>query len=332
MENIITVFMAVYNGEKYIKESIECILNQTYKEFELLIINDGSNDNTENIIFSFNDERIKYVKNEKNLGLNGTRIKGLNLIKSKYISIFDSDDLCLPNKLEKQIDYLEKNPDVVLCGTWGKFINEKSEVFGHDIMPTYDKNIVNIEMLFRNQFINPSVVYKTEVAKEVGGYEIDNFCEDYCLYSKISKKYKMANIPEFLTLYRIHDANMSITEKKDTVRKSEFQILEGLYDRFNLDNYLLKIPIAHIENNYKILDSNLIIDFFEKIISKNNIELFYEKKYFNEVMFNYWFKLIIIFRNKKLANSFYKLTKRNNYKLSIKQKRKLFKILINPFN
>ena len=111
---LVSVLMAVYNGEKYLLEAIESILNQTYTNFEFLIINDGSTDSTEEIILSYSDQRIRYIKNEQNLKLIASLNKGLDLAKGKYIARMDADDISLPDRLEKQVNFLERNSTKLL--------------------------------------------------------------------------------------------------------------------------------------------------------------------------------------------------------------------------
>ena len=122
MNPLVTVLMPVYNGEKYLKEAIESILNQTFKDFEFLIINDGSTDNSVKIIQSFNDLRIRLIHNESNIGLIKTLNKGLKLSNGKYIARMDCDDVSLPKRLSVQINFMEKHPEIGVCGSWVKII------------------------------------------------------------------------------------------------------------------------------------------------------------------------------------------------------------------
>src|SRR5690606_13489679 len=114
---LISVVLPAYNAELYIKEAIDSVLAQTFTNFELIILNDGSTDKTEEIILSYQDSRIVYVKNEHNLGLIGTLNKGMALAKGKYIARMDADDICFPERFEKQVAFLEKNKEYIICGT-----------------------------------------------------------------------------------------------------------------------------------------------------------------------------------------------------------------------
>lgn len=124
---LVTVFMAVYNGQKYISEAINSILNQTFRDFELLIIDDGSTDNTIDNIKLFTDDRIRLIQNHKNLGLFVTRNYGIDQAKGKYFAILDSDDIAFPNRLQIQVNFMERNPQYALCGAKAKVINQMGE-------------------------------------------------------------------------------------------------------------------------------------------------------------------------------------------------------------
>ena len=114
----VSVLMSVYNTEEdFLRDAIKSILNQTFTDFEFLIINDGSKNNAEEVILSFNDDRIKYILNEKNLGLIDSLNKGLSLAQGEYIARFDSDDISSNKRLEKQVEFMDKNPNVGLLGT-----------------------------------------------------------------------------------------------------------------------------------------------------------------------------------------------------------------------
>ncbi len=114
--------MSVYNGDMYLKEAIESILNQTFTDFEFLIINDGSIDKSEKVIKSYSDKRIRYYKNSKNLGLAASLNKGVGLSKAKYLARMDGDDVSYPNRLEKQVNFMDVNPEIDVCGTWVKHL------------------------------------------------------------------------------------------------------------------------------------------------------------------------------------------------------------------
>ncbi len=127
----ISIVLPAYNCESFLKEAIESLLNQTFKDFELIIINDGSTDKTEDVIKNFSDPRIIYKKNEKNSGLVYTLNKGIDIAKGKYIARMDGDDISLPARLEKQKEILDEYPDIAVAASTITFINEKNESEGN---------------------------------------------------------------------------------------------------------------------------------------------------------------------------------------------------------
>ena len=124
----VTVLMSVYNGEKYLQEAIDSILEQTFKDFEFLIINDGSTDKTGEILESYHDLRIKIINNEKNIGLTKSLNKGLKLARGEYIARQDADDISMPERLEKEVEFLETHQDYAVVGAFAKIINKNSEI------------------------------------------------------------------------------------------------------------------------------------------------------------------------------------------------------------
>ncbi|RXR19086.1 glycosyltransferase family 2 protein [Flavobacterium amnicola] len=323
----ITVVMTVYNGEKYIKESIECVLNQTFQDFELLVINDGSTDGSVSIVESFQDSRIRLIHNEKNSGVLFTRNRGLQEAFGEYVAVLDSDDLCTSNRLETQYNFLEANPDIAVCGTWGIMIDENGTVFGHKIMPETNKNLVSIAMLFNNQFIHSSVMYRKEIALQAGGYTTVNggLAEDFGLFSRISIHHKMANIPEYITQYREHNLGISKT-KKDGILVGELDILAYLYQRFGLSKDELAVPFSFIQNSFDALSDSQISTFFNRILEQNKINNIYPAKHFNEVIFSKWYLIVKQTKNRFLAKELYQTSKKFNHKLTFREKKKLFKL------
>src|SRR5690606_17712108 len=152
------VILPVYNAEKYVKEAIESVLNQTYKHVEFLIINDGSTDTSKEIILQFDDPRIRYIENEQNIQLIKTLNKGIDLAKGKYIARMDADDRCSIHRFQKQIDFLERNPSYVLCGTWATIIDSNGTKTGR-IKRIDSSALLKANMLFTTPFIHPSMMF-----------------------------------------------------------------------------------------------------------------------------------------------------------------------------
>ncbi|MBA2859851.1 glycosyltransferase [Methanococcus maripaludis] len=219
---LISVIMPNYNNEKYLPEAIESILNQTYGNFEFIIIDDCSKDNSWNIIqkYAKKDNRIKAFKNEQNLKIVKTRNKGFGLMSpaSKYIAIFDSDDISMPERFEKQIKFLEKNPDYGAVGSHTFIIDENSEIIGKRKYETDFKKIIK-NIIKKSPVAQPSVMIGKSVLNEVGHYnEKYTRCQDYELWFRIAKVFKIGNLDEFLIKYRVSKTQGKTTNLKETLK------------------------------------------------------------------------------------------------------------------
>ncbi|RKY31599.1 MAG: hypothetical protein DRP67_02325 [Candidatus Omnitrophota bacterium] len=211
----VSVIMAVYNGEKYLKECIDSILNQTFSDFEFIIINDGSTDKTEEILQDFKDERIRIVNNKENLGLTKSLNIGLSISKGKYIARIDVDDIALPQRLEKQVKFLDENQDVGLVGTWFYVIDEEGKIIGKEKYPINDAEIRKV-LLKGNPFFSSSVMFRKECIEKAGKFREEFIrAQDYDLWLRISEKYKVANIPEFLCMRRYHPDAITVIKKRE---------------------------------------------------------------------------------------------------------------------
>ncbi len=192
----ISVVMPVYNTkEEYLRESIESILNQTYSDFEFIIINDGSTNNTEDVILSYKDKRIKYFK-QKNSGVAKTLNYGFDLAQGEYIARMDSDDISLPDRFEKQINFLENNKSISVLGAW------------HEEFPQKNINKVPSEVklmdLVRDNLVShPTIMLrKNDFDKYKLRYNPAFTCEDYELWTRVVRCLKFCNLQEVLLKYR----------------------------------------------------------------------------------------------------------------------------------
>jgi glycosyltransferase involved in cell wall biosynthesis len=220
---LISVVMPVYNGEKHLDEAICSILNQTYSNFEFIIINDGSTDNSESIILSFKDSRIKYIKNEFNLKLIETLNLGIEQSKGKYIARMDADDISHPQRFEKQVSFFESNSEYGLLGTSVNLMkNGKEEPLVYHL----DHDSLKFALAFYCPFIHPSVMFRKECLDQLEIVYDKRFLhsEDYELWTRLVKITKIANLSECLLNYRIHDEQISTmhatfqTEISKTIR------------------------------------------------------------------------------------------------------------------
>jgi len=201
----ISVLTPAYNAEQFIGETIECILNQSFKDFEFIIIDDCSIDSTAKIIKSFQkkDDRIKYFKNKKNLGIAGNRNKGLGLAAGKYVVWQDADDISLPNRLKKQYEFMEKHPKVGICGGYLQFFDETGNR-GVRKYATKDESLR--KNIFRfSPVAQPAAILRKSCIDEAGKYDLRwPPAEDLDMSFRIGSKHKFANLAEIIIKYREH--------------------------------------------------------------------------------------------------------------------------------
>lgn len=215
----ISVVMAVYNGMPYLKAAVKSILGQTYGDFEFIIVDDASTDGSLKYLASLKDRRIKLLKNKKNMGLAKSLNIALRQAYGDFIARMDADDVSLPERFEKQIKFLEKNPEIDLCGTWAYLIDSKGNKIGEKKYPVEPEKVKKA-LTWYTAVIHPTYMGTARFFKELGGYR-DNFdfAEDYDLLSRAKNRFKIANIGQKLLLFRLHNTRRSRTvmQKMDKI-------------------------------------------------------------------------------------------------------------------
>jgi len=271
--NKVSVIMAVYNGENYVRDSIESILNQTYKDFEFIIVNDFSIDNTIDIIKSYNDKRIKVINNEKNLGQTRSLNVGLKSATGEYIARIDADDFSYPVRIERQMDFLMRNPEFDLIGTSGHILDKSGKKRGTSLAPTSQEEIF-FRMFFDNPVIHISVLAKRDRLLKLEGYdESFTIAQDYDLWSRfLINGFKIGNLKDILVSYRIHSGTVS---KKDGCDKGITETSEILYRNIcsftNLNigrekaSLLRKICIVPVPGELSYKDYEVLLNLFSEI-------------------------------------------------------------------
>jgi len=207
-----SVVMPVYNAERFVGDAIESVLRQTFEDFEFLIFDDGSRDRSLEIIRSYQDPRIRLIISEENVGYVTHLNRGIDEAKGKYYIRMDADDICLPTRFEKQLDFMEKHPEVGLCGTWVETFGVKRR-FRRP--PAHDSGI-RLHLLNGTTIDHPTAIIRTRVLREHQLYYRQEYLytEDYDMWVRLAKLTQMANIPEVLLLYRMHDSNVGVVKKE----------------------------------------------------------------------------------------------------------------------
>ena len=236
----VSVVMAVYNGERFVRSAIDSILSQTFTDFEFLIVNDGSTDGTADILKSITDPRVK-VFHQDNQGCILATEKAVGEAKGEYIAIIDADDIALPERLEKTVTYLDSHPDTVLVGTGFINSNEDLGVKHIEIPPSNDTELRQA-LLKYDPFKHPTLLMRADALRNAGSYKgcpYSDHGHDYELYSRLAKFGKLANIPEPLAIIRQHQnqffrAGHSAEEHRRRVLNIRWRTLFRLRPRFPL--------------------------------------------------------------------------------------------------
>ncbi len=326
---MVSVIMPVYNCEAYIEASVNSILNQTFNDFELLIIDDCSTDKTKDIIKRIDDNRILLIEKPKNTGYTNSLNYALQLIKGKYIARMDGDDVSLLGRFEAQVEFLENNENIVACGTIFKYLNSNTVIN----LPEFDDDI-KLAMLKGNSMAHPSIMMRSSVIKEnsIQYNKEREPAEDYDLWVELMAFGKLHNLQKIYLEYRKHTSQVSTVRRKqqnESAIKTRIKLLKYVYE--NMPQYdeenLIEI---YRQQQRSFAEVKQYLDFKREFLSKNNG--FFKKEglliYFDHIekklLKNYLlkrkrFSFKALFEYLKLRNMVsYKSTFKESFKLVIK--------------
>lgn len=206
----ISVIMATHSGGPYLPEAINSILNQTFSDFEFIIINDAAKPETAELLNSYTDPRIKIIVNSENLGLTKSLNKGLSIAQAEYVARMDADDISLPERLEVQKKFLDEHPEIVVVGSATIIIDSEGKESGSK-KPVTDPELLKFYILLKNQITHSSVLFRKKIIVESGGYdESVKYAQDYNLWSRLlDKKLLISNIDQPLLKYRFHQKSIT---------------------------------------------------------------------------------------------------------------------------
>ncbi|MFZ7129919.1 glycosyltransferase family 2 protein [Avibacterium avium] len=321
MEKLVSVLICAYNTEKYIKECLDSVINQTYKNLEIIVVNDGSTDNTASIIedLQLKDERIKIIDNEKNTGFVNSLNKGLEYVTGEYIARTDSDDIVKPHWIETLVNRLEKDPKLIAIGAYLTVLsghNNGSKLSKYykdqDIWknPLSHEEIVEA-MPFYNPMHNNCMIMRSTIYKKYGLKFDNNYkhAEDYKFWLEVSRIGKLENYPEALVYYRLH-------QEQTSSKYNEIQMNIARKVRKEAINYYLQdLNInGRLEDKLFFKDINHISDsLYNKKIKSKTLENIMYDCYFSLDRYNKKDILNLIINYKKLnlpLKKFIKLIKK----------------------
>jgi glycosyltransferase involved in cell wall biosynthesis len=214
----VTVLMPVYNGGAFLRPAVDSVLAQTFRDFELLIIDDGSTDGSLKTIEAERDSRIRLVHNPENLGLITTLNRGIELVTGTYLARMDADDLCEPRRFERQVEYLDTHPEVGVCSTWATFIDAAGRETG--ILQTPTGRLLERQFWRPSPLIHPAVMARTTLLREHRYATEFADAEDYELWLRIHARTRFHNLSEPLLRLRRHGKNVSMVRRENQLRNS----------------------------------------------------------------------------------------------------------------
>jgi len=204
----ISVLMTTFNAGAYLRPAIESVLAQSYRDFEFIIVDDGSTDESATVVESYADSRVHLVRNVANRGQTVCLNQGLALARGEFLARQDQDDLSRPDRLEKQARFLDEHPGIALLGANAEEIERGGQPLGRTDLPR-DALAIRWGNLFFNSFLHSAVMFRTNVIREeFGGYDEDFWCQDYALFSRVARRHAVANLAESLISLRVHAESM----------------------------------------------------------------------------------------------------------------------------
>ncbi len=240
-KGLISVIMSNYNTpEEYLREAMESILNQTYSDFEFIIVDDCSTDDSLKIIKSYKDPRVSIIENNVNMGITKSLNRALAVSKGEYVARMDADDICLPERFQKQVDFLKQNPDTIVCGTWVELFGDGANAFNekYSCKTLPEKEILQINLLFGNHMniIHPTAMFNHRLLKNNNITYNENYiyAQDYRMWVDCVQKGELSNIPEVLFKYRIHNKAVS-SDKKNVQNECAKNIMAEQLSWIGLD-------------------------------------------------------------------------------------------------
>ena len=285
MQDFISILLPVYNCELYIRECVESILTNSHTKFELIIINDGSKDNTHQIINSYEDPRIKYFK-KVNSGLIETLNYGLKKCSYPIVMRMDGDDIISHNKIENQLSYFKKNGSI-LAGTSGYLIDSLGNKTAPIDLPTKHNEILKSMLKMSPSLIHPSVMFYKDTVLKVGGYN-SNFkhAEDFDLFLRLSKIGKISNMSERLIYLRKHENNISLLNAEEQIKNTiiskdiykhnnDYLVNKSTYSKFRqkiensfFNRIYIKVHLLIVKVENENLKKDLFILLFLKVFRR----------------------------------------------------------------
>lgn len=278
-KGLVSVLMPAYNAEQYIGKAIQSILQQSYSNFELIIVEDCSTDCTLDAIKQISDPRIKLYTNDKNRGIAYSTNRCIKESRGEYLALLDDDDVAMPRRLELTVDFLEQHPEISIVGGGAVRIDENDNMIGNLQIPRNNPKLLSAQFLLKDTMINGTVTMRRSVVEEHGIWYEENCLgmQDFLFYTTASKKVQIANISDILLKYRIHSGRETfnrITNDTDNREKKYKEIQRRSLDLsgYKLEteeyNLLFALMAERQKSYYSIEEMKRLKDIFAKLINQ----------------------------------------------------------------
>lgn len=291
----VTVLMPVYNTAPYLREAIDSILNQTFADFEFLIIDDASTDGSIEIVKSYDDPRIRFFEKPGNTGYTNSLNMGLETARGEYIARMDSDDISLPERLAKQVSFMNAHPEVGMCGSWIQTFDKTSlKIIQYPI----SHECISSKLFFSNQFAHPSVFIRKKIILEKNlsyDYQMEP-TEDYDLWVRLARLTCLANLPEVLVLYRSHQKQVSFSKKNTQANKCQEISFKQLAELGVISNDAEKqLHVKLLDHSLPATAKNLcqVYSWLQKITNANTTANLFDSSIFHIHLLSFWHSMVL---------------------------------------
>lgn len=293
-KGLVSVIMANYNTPaEYLRQALDSILKQTYTNFEIIIVDDASTDDSLSVIESYCDKRITVLRNDHNIGLTKSLNKAIAVCKGEFIARMDLDDISEPDRFEKQIRYLQTHPKVIVCGTWAKLFGKWEKFHSSNTLcrTIPDRETYKVYQLFGNHpnIVHISAMFNHALLKQEGITYDERYlyAQDYRMWISCNEKYDCYIIPEFLVNYRVRDGAISVSRRKSQ-EECVFKIIQEQLDKLHLkltdEMKPYHILLLTSRKPYDIR----IKDWLKKIIAANERYHIYHQRILEKLLWDKW--------------------------------------------
>jgi glycosyltransferase involved in cell wall biosynthesis len=253
----VSVVLPVRDGERFLRDALESILRQTYSDLELVVVDDGSTDGTADVLAGFRDERLRVVRQEA-AGLVVALQRGVAEARAPLVARMDADDVSEPERLERQVELLERRPRVAMAATWVAVIDEDGRELRREVLPDAHEDLAR-RLLLRNPFQHGSVLMRREALEEVGGYRADYGAnEDYDLWRRLALAWELACVPESLYRYRVHAGAVTQTDPERIAQRERLR--DELWRDYDPSAYDVRAAVARARAASPAVRADLVAD------------------------------------------------------------------------